>query len=173
MYARFSAMERLRLRRFTVGMTGTVAVLTLLASLGCGVMAGVFFAFSTLVMRSLARLPPAYAVAAMQAINVAAVRPPLMLALLGTAAICAVLAVVAVVTSAAFLLAGSVLYLAGVMGLTITYHVPRNNALAAVEPGGEADHWARFAPGWTTWNHVRGAAALLAAAAFGIALGLA
>jgi uncharacterized membrane protein len=38
--------------------------LTLLAALGCGLIAGVFFAFSALVMRALARRPHAEGIAA-------------------------------------------------------------------------------------------------------------
>ena len=33
-----------------------------------------------------------------------------------------------------YLLAGGAIYLLGTIGLTIAYHVPRNNALAAVAP---------------------------------------
>lgn len=44
-------------------------VLKLLAALGCGLIAGVFFAFSTFVMSALARLQPAQGIAAMQSIN--------------------------------------------------------------------------------------------------------
>jgi uncharacterized membrane protein len=39
-------------------MHGTLFVLTLLTGLGCGLTAGVFFAFSAFVMKALARLPP-------------------------------------------------------------------------------------------------------------------
>ena len=61
-------------------MEGFLFVLTLFAALGCGVVAGVFFAFSTFVMRALARLPARQGIAAMQAINVAAVTPAFMMA---------------------------------------------------------------------------------------------
>ena len=40
--------------------------LTLFAALGCGLMAGLFFAFSVAVMKALARLPSAEGIAAMQ-----------------------------------------------------------------------------------------------------------
>jgi hypothetical protein len=38
---------------------GVLGVLTVGAALGCGVIAGVFFAFSSFVMTALAKLPPA------------------------------------------------------------------------------------------------------------------
>lgn len=48
-----------------------IFVLTFASALGCGLIAGVFFAFSAFVMKALARLPPVQGIAAMQAINVA------------------------------------------------------------------------------------------------------
>ena len=42
---------------------------TFLLALGCGLVAGVFFAFSTFVMKALGKLPPAQGVAAMQSIT--------------------------------------------------------------------------------------------------------
>ena len=66
-------------------MDGFLFVLTLLAALGCGVVAGVFFAFSAFVMKALGHLPAEQGIAAMQAINVAAVTFAFMAALFGTA----------------------------------------------------------------------------------------
>jgi uncharacterized membrane protein len=60
--------------------------LTLFAALGCGLVAGVFFAFSTFVMKALARLPAPQGIAAMQSINVIVINPWFMTAFLGTAA---------------------------------------------------------------------------------------
>jgi uncharacterized membrane protein len=51
-------------------MNGLIFVLTFLSALGCGLVAGIFFTFSNFVMKSLARLPSAQGIAAMQAINV-------------------------------------------------------------------------------------------------------
>jgi uncharacterized membrane protein len=62
--------------------------LTFTAAIGCGLVAGVFFAFSTFVMPALARLQPAQGIAAMQSINITAINPLFMLALLGTAVAC-------------------------------------------------------------------------------------
>ena len=74
----------------------------------------------------------------MQSINVTAVRPPLMLAMFGTAAVC-VAAVVAAVAGdgggTGWVVAGAALYLAGTVGVTIGGNVPLNDALARVEPG--------------------------------------
>ena len=157
-------------------MNGLLFVLTLLAALGCAMMAGVFFAFSAFVMKALARLPVEQGVAAMQAINMAAITFAFMTTLFGTAVACGALAVWALFAwderFAPYLLVGGALYLVGTILLTIAYHVPRNEALARVEPlGADAEsHWRRYLSGWTTWNHVRATAALAAAATLTIAL---
>jgi uncharacterized membrane protein len=157
-------------------MDGLLVALAGVAALGCGLNAGVFFAFSSFVMKALARLRPARGIAAMQAINVVAVTPAFMTALFGTATACVAVAVWALVdwdgSFGPWLLAGSALYLFGAIGLTVAYHVPRNNALAAVEPqqAEAAGRWARYVAEWTRWNHVRAAASLAAAGIFTLAL---
>jgi uncharacterized membrane protein len=157
-------------------MSTAVAALVIVTAVGAGCTGGVLFAFSSFVMPALRRLPPAQGVAAMQSINVTAVRPPFMLAFGGTAALSVALVVVAATTLgeayAPWLLVAAVLYLVGVLGLTMTYHVPRNDALAALVPDAPETTaaWTRYAAEWTTANHVRAAAGLLATAALGIAL---
>ena len=47
--------------------------LTLFSALGCGLVAGIFFAFSTFVMKALTHLLPGQGIAAMQSINVAVI----------------------------------------------------------------------------------------------------
>lgn len=157
-------------------MHGPLFVLTLLTALGCGVIAGVLFAFSSFVMKGLAGLPPAQGIASMQAVNAAALTPAFMAALFGTAAACLAVIVCSVLSwhepYAVYLLSGGLLYLLGVIGLTITFHVPRNQALGRVRPDSPdaAGHWGRYVTTWTAGNHVRAAATLAAAAALSIAL---
>ena len=159
-------------------MTGLLYVVTLAAVLGCGLMAGVFFAFSSFVMNGLGRLPADEGIAAMQSVNETAITPPFMLALMGTAAGCAGLGVYAVLNwgepPAAWLLGGSVLYLAGAIGLTMGRNVPLNDALAAISPqaADAARVWNGYLADWTAWNHVRAAASLGATALFAVALAL-
>ncbi|MGG6293630.1 hypothetical protein ACQ4M4_04325 [Leptolyngbya sp. AN02str] len=50
-------------------------VLKLFADLGCGLIAGIFFAFSTFVMNALAQQPPAQGIATMQSINITVINP--------------------------------------------------------------------------------------------------
>jgi uncharacterized membrane protein len=69
--------------------------LNFVAALGCGLIAGVFFAFSSFVMRALARLPASGGIAAMQSINVAVLNPVFLGTFAGTALAC-VLAMIGV-----------------------------------------------------------------------------
>ena len=50
---------------------GFLFTLTFVTALGCGLIAGLFFAFSVAVMKALACLPSAGGIAAMQSINIA------------------------------------------------------------------------------------------------------
>jgi uncharacterized membrane protein len=150
--------------------------LTLLAALGCGLIAGVFFAFSAFVMKALARLPPSEGIAAMQSINVVVLNPSFLGVFLGTAAAC----VIAMVSSllrwhepnAIYLFVGGALYLVGTLLVTMVRNVPKNNALASIAPTDPKgpNLWAGYVASWTVWNHVRTAAALAAAALLSIAL---
>lgn len=70
----------------------TVMIVTFVAAIGCGLVGGAFFAFSSFVMSALARLPTPSGIAAMQAINLAAITPLFMLALFGTGVACLFLA---------------------------------------------------------------------------------
>ncbi|NJM76418.1 MAG: DUF1772 domain-containing protein [Acaryochloridaceae cyanobacterium RU_4_10] len=150
--------------------------LKLFAALGCGLIAGVFFAFSTFMMSALARLQPAQGIAAFQSINITVYNPWFMGTFLGTAVACIFLAIASLLKwqqlGAAYLLVGSLLYLVGTVGVTILFNVPLNDALAVVDPGSAdgASLWSSFLPNWTNWNHVRTAAALAAAAAFTLQL---
>jgi uncharacterized membrane protein len=99
-----------------------------------------------------------------------------MTVLFGTAAVCGALAVRALLAwderSALYLLSGGAVYLVGTILLTIVYHVPRNEALAKIEPrdAGAESYWRRYLSGWTAWNHLRAAASLAAAAALTVEL---
>lgn len=64
------------------------------------------------------------------------------------------------------------MYLVGVIGLTIAYNVPLNDALAKLDPGSvdAAARWTSYVERWTRANHVRTASSLAAAAAFTLAL---
>jgi len=147
-------------------------LLKLLSALGCGLTAGVFFAFSSFVMKALGRIPPARGIASMQSINVAVINPSFFGVFFGTAVICLYLAVRSVLKwgqpGASLVLAACLLYLVGTILVTIAFNVPLNDALAGVKPESAegARLWATYLTRWTAWNHVRALAALAAAALF-------
>jgi uncharacterized membrane protein len=149
-------------------MTNKWDVITVCAAVGCGTVGGVFFAFSALVMSGLTRLPDTQGIEAMKSINVTAVRPPLMLALFGSAALCVAVAAHAIATwgdrQALLLLIGASLYLTGAIVLTIVYNVPLNNHLATLSSHAPdaATQWRTYARDWTIANHVRAVASLAA-----------
>lgn len=69
-------------------MDGLLFALTLLSALGCGLMAGVFFAFSAFVMRALASIQPTQGIPAMQSINRVVINPLFLGVFKGTAVVC-------------------------------------------------------------------------------------
>jgi uncharacterized membrane protein len=157
-------------------MSGAPEIVTLVAALGCGTLAGVWFAFSGFVMAALGRLPAPQGIAAMQSINRLAPTPPLMTAMFGTALLCLGLMIWALLsldeTGARWVLAGGVVYLVGTIGVTMAGNVPLNNALESADPesAAGAELWSEYLRKWTAWNHVRLLGSLAAAALLVLAL---
>jgi len=157
-------------------MNNPIYLLTFVAALGSGLVAGIFFAFSNLVMKALARVPPAQGISAMQSINVVVLNRWFFAVFFGTAACCLILTITSFIRwqkpSAGYLLVGSLLYLIGTILVTIACNVPLNDALAAVDPS-SADAgpvWSNYVKNWIGWNHVRAIASFAAAASFTVAL---
>ena len=147
-------------------------IFTFLAALGCGLIAGLFFAFSNFVMKALASVAPERGMASMQAINRTVLNPIFLGVFFGTAVICVAALIYAFshwqASGAGWLLVGSVLYLAGVLIVTMVFNVPLNDALADVDVASAEGVriWQNYVPQWTMWNHVRTVASLAAMAAF-------
>jgi uncharacterized membrane protein len=150
--------------------------LTLLTALACGLMGGVFFAFSSFVMPALSRARPAEGIRVMQRINVDVYHWTFMGTFLATPIACIATAMQtyrhASGEPVVYALVGSVAYVLGNFVVTGAGNVPLNNALAALDPDTEeaAQQWLRYLAHWTRWNHVRTAASMLAAASFVLAL---
>ncbi len=159
-------------------MSAVLDAATVVTALGCGLIAGVFFAFSSFVMPALKRLPTEGGIAAMQSINVLAVTPVFMTALFGTSAACVGLVGWAAIfwdgLAAALVFAGGALYLVGTIRVKIACNVSLNNGLAKLHPqdADAAGRWDDFLTKWTAWNHLRTVAALAAATALTVALHL-
>ena len=148
------------------------------AALGCGLIAGVFWAFSNFVMPALAQLPKAQGIVAMQSINRVVLNRRFLGVLFGTAVACVAAVIGALLVSsplrAWLCLAGCLSYLVGTILVTGICHVPRNDALARSDPDSAqaAQFWATYVAEWSTWNHVRSAASLSAAILFTLALSM-
>ena len=136
------------------------STLTGLTALACAASGGAFLTYSTFTSRALGALPDAAGLAAFQQVNVQAPRSVSFMALVfGPAVLALVLGVHALIDRArpgsGYVLAGSIVYIVCVVGMTAGFHVPRNDALALLDPVRDA---ARF-PGWLrTWvlgNHIR------------------
>ncbi|TWP47377.1 DUF1772 domain-containing protein [Lentzea tibetensis] len=128
-----------------------MTIILLLATVGSGLMAGLFFSFSAAVMPGLADLSPADARAAMRRINVRIQNPVFLLVFAGTA-----------VLGGIGLFAGEIiaglLYIIGSFVLTMVVNVPMNNRLERTDDA----YWPTYLSRWTLWNHVRGLACLAA-----------
>lgn len=147
-------------------------ILILISALGCGLIAGVFFAFSSFIMGALGKLPPSQGIAAMQSINVVVINPVFLGVLFGTAVLALFLGFGAIFhlgdAGAIWIVAGTALYVIGTVVVTMAFNVPLNNSLAAVDPASVegAAVWADYLQKWTRWNSLRSVAALLSCAAY-------
>ncbi len=157
-------------------MSLVTTIAAVIALLGCVLIGGVFFAFSSFIMKSLEKLPAKEGIAAMQSINVVVLNRSFLGAFMGTALISVLLAVLAVIgwgaPSAPWYLAGALLYLAGTFFLTGFGNVPLNDRLAAVDPADPAAVavWEHYLVRWTRLNTIRTAAAVAAGLMFTLGL---
>jgi uncharacterized membrane protein len=147
------------------------------SAIGCGLMGGVYFAFSTFVMTALNRLAPAQGIAAMNSISVTIVHSLFMPLFMGTTLSSLALVAMGLLRrtdpGAMWMINGGIVYVVGMFLCTMIYNVPLNDALAAVDPTSSAGEtlWARYVTDWTFWNHVRTVASIAAAVLLTLAMG--
>ena len=153
----------------------TTALLWFLA-IGCGLIGGLYFAFSTFIIAALARIAEPAGIAAMQSINDVILHSLFMPIFFGTTIAGLALAVLALFDWATqgslAMLIGGILYVVTMFVVTMVFNVPLNNALAASDSGsaGARATWARYQKDWTVWNHVRTIGSLAASVLFVYAL---
>jgi uncharacterized membrane protein len=146
-----------------------------LGALGCGLMGGVYFAFSAFIMTALQRVGQS-GIAAMNSINVVILRSVFMPFFFGTTLAAAALVVLGVLEwdsgRAGFMIIGGALYVAGMFGVTMLFNVPLNTALQAVAAESRTGTaiWQDYLRRWTRWNHVRTLSCTAASALFIAAL---
>lgn len=143
--------------------------------LGCALLGGVYFAFSAFVMRALRESAHAGTVA-MNAINRVILRSAFMPLFFATTLASGALAVLAFMNLRApgslASIAGGLLYVGGMFGVTMFCNVPLNQGLLAVTTESRTGTaiWNDYLRRWTRWNHVRTLSCLGAAALFLAAL---
>ncbi|HET6599738.1 MAG TPA: anthrone oxygenase family protein [Burkholderiaceae bacterium] len=147
-----------------------------LVCVGAGAVGGVFFAFSTFIMKALGQLPATQGILAMQRINVVVLNPLFLALFMGTALLSAGALAAALVEwsgrASPWLLAAGLVYLVGSFLVTLRFNVPRNERLATMSaeaPQAQA-YWPLYAREWQNWNHVRTTASLASAACAAVAL---
>lgn len=145
--------------------------ITLLLSVaGCGLIAGVCFAFASFLMRSFDRLGAPGAIRVMQSLNAVILRSTTMAVWFGTV----VVGIAAAVLSGGALtaVAAAVLYGIGAVLITGLGNVPLNEALDTVDPDSAeaADAWKRYRVQWGRWNALRTVLFVLAAVGFAMAM---
>ena len=153
-----------------------IPVVGTMALLGSALVGGICFAFSSFIMKALAGVPSAEGIGAMQSINVVVINPSFLGAFFGTAVRSLIAGGLALASwgspSASYFLGGALFYLVGTILVTMFGNVPLNNQLAAAsatDPG-TREVWEQYLDRWVMWNHVRTAAAMVAALLYTLGL---
>ncbi|WP_416796509.1 DUF1772 domain-containing protein [Ciceribacter azotifigens] len=136
-----------------------ISVLLWFSAIGCGLLAGLYFAFSTFIMRALGRTGAEAGATAMNTINVEILRSAFMPLFLGATASSAILALIALLRwgepSSLSMFLGGLLYVVGMFGVTMVFNVPLNTKLSKAGSGNLDAVWRNYLDVWTRWNHVR------------------
>lgn len=152
------------------GLARAAEVLTTIAAVSTGLLAGTYAAFSTMIMPALRSGPTAEALTTMQRINVFALHPGFMVIFWSSGIASAASVVVMLLTGGSrsgWTVAASALALVGLV-ITAAINVPRNTALAGLDPTSAPDlrTAADLLSGWVTANHARAIVSVLALTAF-------
>lgn len=142
-------------------MNNLVDVILWCTTVAMAIMAGVYFCFSAFVMRSLDALGTQGGMSAMQSINRIILKSAFLPLFFGSTLSAIALAIVAasnlLVPGNAAMLAGTLVYVAGMFVVTVSANVPLNNLLEATDPAGPEGEriWDNYMRRWVPWNHVR------------------
>lgn len=117
-----------------------------------GLMSGIYFAFSIVVMPALKRLPVNMASVVMKQINSDILKSIFMLIFwLST-----LLALFLIISSVSWIMVVSgAVYIAGMFCVTAFCNVPLNKQLADAVTKNMDEVWLHYLKYWTTWNHIR------------------
>jgi len=129
--------------------------------IACGLVSGVFLAFSDFVMKSLVTASPMSGIEAMQIINRKVYGSVFLTLFMGMAPVSLLMAGYAYFRvsgpAQAWIIIGAALYLIGAFLVTMVFNVPMNQRLDAMDLSAPETvaYWAKYARHWTFWNHVR------------------
>jgi uncharacterized membrane protein len=171
MHGGLSTMDRRSSRRLTHGMTTSPYVIAAsAATLSSAAVGGLFYAFSTFVMKGLDRTEPVQAMTAMRGVNAEAqANAPFLILFIGSTLLTAVVGVLAALRwsqpGSRYLVVGA---LFGVLAFVVTmaFSVPLNDHLDGLDPAKlspveAVTEWRAYLVGWMNWNHVRTVAPLV------------
>ncbi len=132
-----------------------------IAVISSALVSGIFMAFSDFGMTSLGSVTPASGIESMQVINRDVYGSVFVKLLIGVAPFSVLLTALGYfrlpLVTTVWLAAGAIIYLVGVIFVTMKFNVPMNQKLdvmdyASVEA---ASYWETYVADWTQWNHIR------------------
>ncbi len=138
-----------------------IEILLWTAAISSGLMAGIYFAFSSFVMPAFGKIDTSSAIRAMNSINEYILHSWFMPLFIGSTIIALLLIIFSLMnwtgsTSVPMLMAG-IIYLVGMFLCTAVFNVPLNNELAQITPDSPNAYqvWNEYLKNWTKWNHLR------------------
>jgi uncharacterized membrane protein len=144
-----------------------IDILLWAAAVSSGLMAGIYFAFSSFVMPAFGKIETSSAIPAMNSINEVILHSWFMPLFIGSTIIALLLIIVGLMNwtdpnSSLLLIAGSI-YVIGMFLTTGIFNVPLNNQLAQILPDSPNAYqiWNDYLRNWTKWNHLRTVSSLL------------
>ncbi len=140
--------------------------------IGTGIMAGLFFSFSTFIMEALGKISSESGMNAMKSINRTILNPLFGVIFFGTSLMSLFLLINTLFNSEwngrTYIISGSLLYLVGTFLVTIIFNVPLNDLLERADSTNYSSQqmWRSYLKNWTVWNHIRTVTAVGALACF-------
>jgi len=140
------------------------------AALGSGLIAGIYFGFSTFIMKAFNKIEAPHTVAAMNSINEVITRSLFMPLFFGSTMVSLLLVIVAISNwneaGSVIMLTAGLVYFFGMFVCTVIFNVPLNNRLAKIEAtdSNVGQVWLHYRKYWTRWNHLRTVSSLITCA---------
>ncbi|MDQ8185272.1 anthrone oxygenase family protein [Pelagicoccus sp. SDUM812002] len=159
-------------------MNAWILIVIIASLLGSALVGGIFFAFSSFVMKALKRIPSPEGIRTMQSINVVVINPAFLGLFMGTALLSLTLIATVILGYSThsfealphWFMIGAIHYFVGTFLVTLAGNVPLNNRLAHANADNAQSLWNTYLKNWTLYNHVRATSATIAALCFTMGL---